>query len=398
MNANFFAKRVRFVLIVAILLLAVYVSSAQLFFQNSGNFRISQTCLSLANEDSREFDIEGSIWYEEDYILSTGRFGLHWIGNTDSNAGTLPVSPVSRLYISPDGKEILFYGYEEGMDILDRRVYHIFEDKSYRVTNIKRLGESPVWTEDNKILGTDWDFEKHRISVIVTDIDTGAATRYDHLDGGMCSEAMAKVGRNGLLAYLWCTHFEGRLVVYDIRNKREVAQYKDITYQVRPSWYGFLLNPEGTRILAISTPFGKKGYEGHQQELFEVEIGKAPVQVTNFHAKYPYFLIYDLNFGGQRWSPNNRWVVIKAIPSETWEINESTATIVLYLVDLKNREAYPFCEPTDGFEHVAWSPDSRFFALSIGDKLWVINPETRESRLLLERSDIPLKVLGWTTP
>jgi len=397
MNANFFAKRVRFVLIVAILLLAVYVSSAQRFFQNSGNFRIGQTCLSLASEGDADLDIEGSIWYEEDYILGAGRFGLHWIGNTDSNAGTLPVSPVSRLYISPDGKEILFYGYEEGMDILDRRVYHIFEDKSYEVANIKRLGESPVWTEDNKILGTDWDFHEHRISVIVTDIDTGIATRYDHLDGGMCSEAMAKVGRNGLLAYLWCTHFEGRLVVYDIWNEREIAQYKDITYQVRPSWYGFLLNPEGTRILSISTP-RDEGYDGNQQELFEVEIGKAPVQVTNFHAKYPYFLIYNLNFGGQRWSPDNRWVVITAIPSETWEINDITAAKYLFLVDLEDKVAYPFCEPLNGPDYIAWSPDSRFFALSIKDKLWVVDPKSRESRLLLKRPGISLRALGWTIP
>ncbi len=397
MKAN---KRVRFIMIVAILLSAVCVGSMQIFLNHnpSGNFRFSETCLSLANEDSREFDIKGSIWYEEDYILGAGRFGLHWIGNTASDAGTLPVSPASRLYISPDGKEILFYGYEEGMDILDRRIYHIFEDKSYEVTNIKRLGESPVWTEDNKILGTDWDFHEHRISVIVTDIDTGIATRYDHLDGGMSSEAMAKVGRNGLLVYLWYSNFEGpRLVVYDIWNDREVARYKDITYEIRPSWHGFLLNPEGTRILAISSLWGEE-YDGKQQELFEVEIGKAPVQVTNFHARYPYFLIYDLNFGGQRWSPDNRWVVITAIPSETREINATTAAQYLYLIDLEHRVAYPFCEPLDGPESVAWSPDSRFFALSIGDKLWVINPETRESRLLLERSDIPLKVLGWTIP
>ncbi len=396
MNAIFFARRVRFVLIVAILL-SVVVGSTQIFFNHSGEFRISQTCLSLAEEGNTDLDTEGSIWYEEDYILGAGRFGLHWIGNTESEAGTLPVSSTSRLYISPDGKEILFYGYEEGMDILDAQIYHLFEDKSYEVTNIKRMGELPVWTEDNKTLGTDWDFHENRISVIVTDIDTGTATRYDHYDGGMSSEPMAKVGRNGLLASLCANHFEAHIVVYDIWNDREVAQYKNISYGVRPSWYGFLLNPEGTRILAISSLWGEE-YDGKQQELFEVEIGKAPVQVTNFHAKHPYFLIYDLNFGGQRWSPDNRWVVIKAIPSETREINEITATKVLFLVDLKNKVAYPFCEPTDGFEHVAWSPDSRFFALSIKDKLWVVEPTTKKSRLLLERPGIPLQVLGWTSP
>ncbi len=397
MKAN---KRVRFFMIIAILLGAVCVGSMYIVLNPSSSFRFSERCVSLADAGNTDLDIEGSIWYEEDHILGAGRFGLHWIGNTASEAGTLPVSPASRrLYISPDGKEILFYGYEEGMDILDAQIYHIFEDKSYEVTNIKRLGESPVWTEDNKILGTDWDLHEHRISVIVTDINTGIATRYDHLDGGMSSEPMAKVGRNGLLAYVWYSNFEGpRLVVYDIWNDREIARYKDINYEVRPSWYGFLLNPEGTRILSISTPLGKKGYEGKQQELFEVEIGKAPVQVTNFHAKYPYFLIYDLNFGGQRWSPDNRWVVITAIPSETWEINATTAAKYLYLVDLEHKVAYPFCEPLDGPAHVAWSPDSRFFALSIGDRLWVVDPTTRESRLLLERPDISLTVLGWTIP
>ncbi len=91
-------------------------------------------------------------------------------------------------------------------------------------------------------------------------------------------------------------------------------------------------------------------------------------------------------------------MVITAIPSETREINAITAAKYLYLVDLEYRVAYPFCEPLDGPEHVAWSPDSRLFALSIGDRLWIVDPTTRKSRLLLERPGISLTVLGWTIP
>ena len=384
----------KIILFMQLLLFIFILSACQQGFPLSKNkFRVD-TCISLNNSSFEELQFPGVVWYKEDtyaYLEHKGEPGLHWVDGQRKH-GTLFPNPIVIESISPDGRSAIFMG--------DDNAIYLLEGMTVRQISSPRdwLGNNLILTEDGKILGTDWDFHEHRISVIVTDINTGIATRYDHLDGGMSSEPMAKVGRNGLLAYLWYSNFEGpRLVVYDIWNEREIAQYKDITYQVRPSWYGFLLNPEGTRILSISTP-RDEGYDGKQQELFEVEIGKAPVQVTDFHSRYPYFLIYDLNFGGQRWSPDNRWVVITAIPSESRGINAITAAQYLYLIDLERRVAYPFCEPLDGPESVAWSPDSRFFALSIKDKLWVVDPKSRESRLLLERPGISLRALGWTIP
>ena len=376
------------------LLLSIFVLSAcQRGISLSKNkFRVD-ACVSLSSLSLEKSRFPGVIWYKEGtyaYLEHKGEPGLHWIDG-QGKRGTLFPNPIVMKSISPDGRSALFIG--------DDYAVYLLEGMTVRQISGPRKwpGNNLILTEDGKILGTDWDFHENRISVLVTDIHTGMTTRYDHYDGGMSSEPMAKVARNGLLAYLWANHFEAHLVVYDIWNDREVARYTNISYGVRPSWYGFLLNPEGTRILAISSLRGEE-YDGRQQELFEVEIGKAPVQVTNFHAKHPYFLIYDLNFGGQRWSPDNRWVVITAIPSETREINAITAAQYLYLIDLENRVAYPFCDPLDGPERIAWSPDSRFFTLSIKDRLWVVEPTTRKSRLLLERPGIPLRVLGWTIP
>lgn len=249
-------------------------------------------------------------------------------------------------------------------------------------------------------MGTDWDFEKGTITVITTDLITGAIQENTIRDRSMSSEPAPKIASNGVLTYVWYQNYEGpRLVVYDMKTNTEITRYKDILYQIRPSWYGYLLNPQGTHILSISSLSGE-GYDGWQQELFGVEIGKEPVQITNFHSIYPYTLIYDINFGGQNWSPNNRWIILNVLTSETKQIDSSINPSWLFLVDLEKNIGYQICQqinPKDQHS-ITWSPDSKYFALSINDKIWVINPTTLDNRLLVEKTGIPLRVLGWTIP
>jgi hypothetical protein len=385
------------VLLINILALSLFACSekALLFTGDPESFQIKNSCVSLVN--NKDINISGTVWYDEDDILHTGEFGLHWQGNDLQDTGLLTADS-SGMIISSNGKNALFPGYQNGVDILDAQIYTL-NNRTYNNSPIKQLHYSPILTE-NSLLETDWDFEKGTITVITTDLTTGAIQENTIRDRSMSSEPAPKIASNGILTYVWYQNYEGpRLVVYDTKTNTEIARHKDILYQLRPSWYGYLLNPQGTHILSISSLSGE-GYDGAQQELFGVEIGKEPVQITNFHSKYPYTRIYDINFGGQRWSPDNRWIVLNVLPSESRQIDSSVDPSWLFLIDLEKNIGYQICQqinPKDQHS-ITWSPDSRHFALSINDKIWVIDPKTLESRLLVEKPGIPLRVLGWITP
>jgi hypothetical protein len=384
-------------LLITILVFSLFACSEKtlLFTGDSKSFQIKNSCVSLVN--NKDVNISGTVWYDEDDILHTGEFGLHWQGNDLQDTGLLTTDS-SGMFISPDGKNAIYYGYQSGADILDAQIYTL-NNHIYNTSLIKRLHYSPILTENN-LLGTDWDIEKRTITVITTDLITGTVQENTVRDSSMSTEPAPKIASNGVLTYIWYQNYEGpRLVVYDTKTNTEIARYKDILYQIRPSWYGYLLNPQGTHILSISSLSGE-GYDGWQQELFGVEIGKEPVQITNFHSTYPYALIYDINFGGQNWSPNNRWVILNVLTSETKPIDSSVNPSWLFLIDLEKNIGYQICQqinPKDRHS-ITWSPDSKYFALSINDKIWVIDPIILDSRLLVEKVGIPLQVLGWTIP
>jgi len=361
------------------------------------NFYIEDSCIKLNSKFAQSISFPGIIWYDENNFASyKGQFGLHWIDNEGKTNSVISIDPVSMI-ISPDGKNAIFNGYE--LDIQHSKFY-LLKKYDYEETKIKRLYNAPIWKDDISLLGTSWDFEKGTITAITTDLNTGVIQENAIRDRSMSSEPAPKIANNGILTYIWYQNYDGpRLVVYDTITNKEVARYKDITYQIRPSWYGYLLNPQGTHILSISSLSGE-GYDGKQQELFGVEIGKEPVQITDFYSKYPYTLIYDINFGGQRWSPDNRWIVLNVLPSETEQIDSSVNPSWLFLIDLEKNVGYQICQqinPKDQHS-ITWSPDSQYFALSINDKIWVVDPKTLESRLLVEKPGIPLQILGWTTP
>lgn len=386
------------ILLNLILAFSLYACSGsnQLFAVSSEAFHIIDKCMTL--ENNKNFQISGTVWYDEDNILHAGEFGLHWHGNDLQDVGMLPVDS-SYMMVSPNGNDALFYGYKNGTDILDSRLYNL-NNRAYNNSAIKQLNYSPILTEDNLLLSTIWSIEKRTMTVVATDLSTGTFQENVVRDSSMSTEPAPKVASNGVLTYIWYQNYEGpRLVVYDTKTNTEIARYKDILYQIRPSWYGYLLNSQGTHILSISSLSGE-GYDGSQQELFGVEIGKEPVQITDFHSKYPYTLIYDINFGGQRWSPDNRWIILNVLPSETRQIDSNVNPSWLFLIDLEKNIGYQICQPiTPTDQHaIMWSPDSQYFALSINDKLWIINPKTLASRLLVEKTNIPLQVLGWTIP
>lgn len=380
-----------------VLLISSCSKDLQSFQDGRGSFYIEDSCVKLSNESAQSIVFPGIIWYDENNFSSyKGQFGLHSIESEGNVNSVISIDPINMM-VSPNGKNAIFNGYE--FDILNSKFY-LLKKYEYEEMKIERLYNSPRWMGDNSLLGTDWDFEKGTITVITTDLTTGVIQENTIRDRSMSSEPAAKIARNGVLTYIWYQNYEGpRLVVYDTKTNTEIARYKDILYQIRPSWYGYLLNQQGTHILSISSLSGE-GYDGWQQELFGVEIGKEPVQITNFHSKYPYALIYDINFGGQNWSPDNRWIVLNVLPSETRQIDSSVNPSWLFLIDLEKNVGYQICQqinPKD--QHaITWSPDSRYFALSINDKIWVVDPKTLESRLLVEKSGIPLEVLGWTKP
>lgn len=382
----------------SILVFSLFACSekTQFFTGNPEFFQIKNPCVSLVN--NKNINISGTVWYDEDDILHTGEFGLHWQGNDLHDSGTLPVNP-SYMLVSSNSKDALFYGYQNGVDILDAQIYNL-NNRIYNNSPIKQLNYSPLLAENNLLMGTSWDTEKKTIKTTTTDLETGIIQENTIRDSSMSSEPAPKIASNGVLTYIWYQNYEGpRLVVYDTKTNAEITRYKDILYQIRPSWYGYLLNPQGTHILSISSLSGE-GYDGWQQELFGVEIGKEPVQITNFHSIYPYTLIYDINFGGQNWSPNNRWVVLNVLTSETKQIDSSVNPSWLFLIDLEKNIGYQICQqinPKDQHS-ITWSPDSKYFALSINDKIWVIDPTTLDNRLLVEKAGIPLQVLGWTIP
>lgn len=381
-----------------ILLLVSCSNTTQLFEQDYRKFGLEKDCLPLASELHENIKFQGSIWFEEDSILHSGKFGLQWIGSSLQDTGTLPINPIYMI-VSPDGKEALFDGYEVGVDVLDSQIY-VLKNHEYQKTKTKWFNYSPILKDANTLLGTSWNIEKRTTTVITTDLSTGTVQENAVRDSSMSTEPAPKIASNGVLTYIWYQNYEGpRLVVYDTKTNTEIARYKDVLYQLRPFWYGYLLNPQGTHILSISSLSGE-GYDGAQQELFGVEIGKEPVQITNFHSKYPYTRIYDINFGGQRWSPDNRWIVLNVLPSETRQIDSSVNPSWLFLIDLEKNIGYQICQqinPKDQHS-ITWSPDSKYFALSINDKIWVVEPRTLESRLLIEKPNIPLQILGWTIP
>lgn len=380
---------------IPIILLTACTTTTEIFKQNSSEFQLNNSCIDLSKTDDITF--EGTIWYNEGDILDDEYSGLHWAQNSSDDTGTLPLSIASTL-ISPNRSGFLSLGNIVNTDIRDLAIYYV-EGPSYKKTNIENLYRSPIWTEDDTVLGIDWDYEEDRISTINTNIKTGEAIQNDYFFPYMSSEPQVQVARNGILTYLWYTNYEGpRLIVYDTIKDKEIARYENIAYQIRPSWSGYLLNSEGTHILAISSLSGE-GYTGKQQELFGVAIGEEkPVQLTDFHSIYPYTLIYNLNYGGERWSPDNHWVLIELITSDTNEFDLNSAPNHLFLIDLQKNIAYKICEQLTGKNHrVVWSPDSNQFALSIEDKIWIVDPKTLESHLLIERPGIPLDVLGWTS-
>lgn len=386
------------ILLNIILAFSLYACSGneQLFAGNPEAFHIIDKCVAL--ENNKNFQISGTVWYDEDNILHTGEFGLHWRGNDLQDVGVLPVDS-SYMIVSPNGNDALFYGHKNGTDVLDSQLYNL-NNRVYNDSVIKELNYSPILTENNLLLSTSWNIEKRTTTVTTTDLSTGTVQENAVRDSSMSTEPAPKIASNGVLTYIWYQNYEGpRLVVYDTKTNTEITRYKDILYQIRPSWYGYLLNPQGTHILSISSLSGE-GYDGWQQELFGVEIGKEPVQITNFHSIYPYTLIYDINFGGQNWSPNNRWIILNVLTSETKQIDSSINPSWLFLIDLEKNIGYQICQqinPKDQHS-ITWSPDSKYFALSINDKIWVIDPTTLDSRLLVEKAGIPLQVLGWTIP
>ncbi|MFZ5822275.1 MAG: hypothetical protein ACOYYJ_20485 [Chloroflexota bacterium] len=396
---NSYLRITNLLLCILIVVVSTGCSTRLSSFQDGrGKFQINNNCIDLSHEiASSSMQFQGTVWYDDDNILHSGTFGLHWTGNNSEDIGVLPIDPI-QMFISPDGEKAIFDGLEVNVDKFDPKLFSL-KNREYQKAKIDRLYRSPVWTINDLWLGTDWDFEKGTITVITTDLTTGAIQENTIRDRSMSSEPAPKIASNGVLTYIWYQNYEGpRLVVYDTKTNTEIVRYKDINYQIRPFWHGYLLNPQGTHILSISSLVGE-GYNGKQQELFGVEIGKEPVQITDFHSKYPYVLIYDINFGGQRWSPDNRWIVIHVLTSETQEIDSTVDPSSLFLVDLYNNVAQRFCDQATGTnQHITWSPDSKYFALSMNDKIWIIDPLTLESRLLVEKPGISLTVMGWTIP
>lgn len=250
--------------IIFAMLLATCSNGTKLFVKDASNFYIHDSCVTLNDKNSSTMEIQGAIWYSEDDILHSGDFGLHWIGDNSLDTGVLPVHPV-QMIVSPDGKDAVFNGREVGVDIRDSQLY-VLSNHEYQKTQFKWFNRSPVWAESNLLIGTDWDFDKQTISTITTNLTTGEVKINDFSTVGMSSEPAAQTSRNGLLTYLWYSNYEGpRLVVYDTITNKEIARYKDITYQIRPSWYGYLLNPQGTHILSISS-VKVENFDGRQQE------------------------------------------------------------------------------------------------------------------------------------
>lgn len=383
---------------ILLLLLVSCSSDKHLFTKDFETFQIKNSCVQLATQVHENIKFQGTVWYDEDNILHSGTFGLHWMGSQPEDTGVLPIDPI-QMFVSSDGAKAIFDGLEADLKRFDPKIF-LLENRKYQKAKITRLYNSPVWTDDDLWLGTKWDFESGTITAVTTDLKTGNSQESVIADRSVSSEPAPKIARNGILTYNWYQNYAGpRLVVYDTVANREVARYKDISYQIRPACYGNLLGPEGTHIVSVSSLLGE-GYDGKQQELFGVKIGEEPVQITDFHSKYPYALICGINFGGQRWSPDNRWIVINVLPSETGQFDSSVDPNWLFLIDLEENIGYQICQqinPKDQHS-VAWSPDSHYLALSINNKIWVIDPEKLESRLLVEKSDVPLKVLGWTIP
>ena len=375
-------------------------SGLSAFHDARGQFKFDDQCISLNNDTSpSSIQFSGTVWYSEENILNkNGRFGLHWSGNNIQDTGTIPINPYTMI-ISPDGKTAAFDGNKVEEPIGGGGVY-LLTGRNYQKTNLKFLDSNSVLTEDNIVMYATANWEHNIISANTYNLKTGETQEKDFSGDSMSSEPLAQLGRTGILAYDWYRNFDGpRLVLLDSKTGKEIARYKDISYQVRPFWYGYTFNQNGTRIISISDRWD--GDQPYQQELFGVDATNPdakPVQITDFHSKYPYALIYD--YGTQAWSPNNRWIILTILSSQKEPLDSSTDPKSLFLVDLEKSVGYQLCQElgSKGVKSSAWLPDSQYFALSINDKIWVVNPQTLESRLLVDRPGVTLSVLGWTIP
>ena len=375
------------------------MSGLSAFHDARGRFRFADECISLNNTSSSSIQFSGAIWYdEEDALHKEGRFGLHWSGGSVQDVGSIPIDPYMMI-TSPSGKTAIFGGFKMG-EPMGGKVY-LLEGRNYQKTNLEALGSDFVLTDDDIIMYASADREHNTISANTYNLKTGETQKKDFFDASMSDEPLAQLSRTGILAYDWYRNFDGpRLVLLDAKTGQEIGRYKDISYTVRPSWYGRIFDQQGTRIISISDRWD--GDQPYQQELFGVQIGKTeePLQVTDFHAKYPYTLISGFKYPRPVWSPNDRWIVLDVLISQTKQIDSSVDTHWLFLIDLEKSIGYQICQelgPKDSGTAV-WSPDSQYFALSRNDKIWVVNPQTLESRLLVDRPGVPLSVLGWTIP
>ncbi len=374
------------------------------FHDARGHFRFQDTCLSPANNASDTLEFSGSIWYGENiYPPSNGKAGLHWMGSKSDNIGTIPIQPSGLYLLSPDGTSAIVTGYNVGEDAKNSHVY-LIKNHEYQITAINHLvGDQLIWSADDKLVGVEaWENPNDpTITMIATDLKTGQVQRKDVVkEWGTSTEPLAQISRAAILAYDWYSNVDGpRLVVFDTKTGKEIGRYKDISYRVGRIWYGRIFDQQGVRIISISD--GLDTDRIYKQELFGVEIGKSdqPVQLTDFHSKYPYALIMDFKFIQQSWSPNDRWIIVNVLTSQKEQIDSSTDPSSLFLVDLEKSATYEICrEPGTGTGQVVWSPDSQYFGLSLNDKIWVVNPLTLESRLLVDRPGVSLSVLGWTIP
>lgn len=358
-----------------------------------GRFQINDTCLTLDESSSASVRFGGTILYDESDIKDrNGVFGLHWIGDDQENIGIIPVDSFEMIS-SPNGKAVAFMGIKQGETISDKKIY-ILENAVYSETGFNDWGQYPVWTENNLLMGTVPDVNNKTVKIIINHLDD-KSTEWKTVSLPEMLSNISKISNSGFLSYNWYKKAPdgAKLAVIDINTGKQIAAYADVTYKVIPLWGGYKYNLKGNRILTISSN------SPYQQELWEIDIegGGDPVQVTDFHSKYPFALIY-YDFS---WSPSNQWFVGKVLLSPTKNAyDDVAASSQLFLIDLEKSTGFVLCRQiaADAQTAVIWSPDSKYFALSIEDKIWVIDPLTLKSRLLVDRKGVPVTVMGWTIP
>lgn len=120
---------------ITILALSLFACSekTKLFTEDAKSFQIKNSCVSLVN--NKDVNISGTVWYDEDNILHTGEFGLRWQGNDLQDTGLLTTDS-SSMFISSNGENAIFYGYQSGTDILDAQIYTL-NNRIYSTSLIK---------------------------------------------------------------------------------------------------------------------------------------------------------------------------------------------------------------------------------------------------------------------